>query len=277
MDNFASRGKNMLYHKIYPNQDSSEWVVFIHGAGGSSVVWYKQIQTYARHFNILLIDLHGHGKSAKGSNSVSTPYSFENIALDIVKVLDYRGIAKAHFVGVSMGTIIVRKLAEIKKEYVRSMILVGAITKLNFKSRFLVRLGRSFHKVIPYMWLYKVFAFIIMPLEQHEESRNVFIREARKLARHEFIRWFKLTHRLTAKLQRMENEDPGIPILYVMGEQDYILLEPVKDLVKKYKSRSLAVIEKCGHVVNIEKAEVFNQLSIDFLNNLNEPLMVRKD
>lgn len=107
-------------------------------------------------------------------------------------------------------------------------------------------------------------------MEQHEESRSVFIREARKLARHEFIRWFKLTHRLTAKLKRMETEDPGIPILYVMGEQDYILLEPVKDLVKKYKNRSLAVIEKCGHVVNIEKPDVFNEVSIDFIRNTRE-------
>ncbi|MFW5706402.1 MAG: alpha/beta fold hydrolase [Bacteroidota bacterium] len=255
----------MLYHKIYPHHENDQWVVFIHGAGGSSVVWYKQIQSYARHFNLLLIDLHGHGQSANVTDHSSNRFTFENIALDVVKVLDHCKIKKAHFVGVSMGTIIVRKLAEIRREYVSSMILVGAITRLNMKSRFLVKLGRIFHKVVPYMWLYKVFAFIIMPMDQHEESRNVFIREARKLARHEFIRWFKLTRRLTAKLSRMEAEDPGLPTLYVMGEQDYILLEPVKELVKKYKNRSLAVIEKCGHVVNIEKAEIFNELSINYI------------
>lgn len=255
----------MLHHKIYPNKESDQWVVFIHGAGGSSRVWFRQIQSYVKHFNLMLIDLHGHGKSRSQSKEKKITYSFEHIALDIVKVLDHNKIKSAHFVGVSMGTIIVRKLAEIKKEYVQSMILVGAITRLNFKSRFLVRIGRTFHRIIPFMWLYKVFAFIIMPLDQHQESRNVFINEARKLARHEFIRWFQLTRRLTAKLTRMEEQDPEIPTLYVMGDQDYILLEPVKDLVKKYKSRSLLVIEKCGHVVNIEKANLFNELSIGFL------------
>ena len=265
----------MLYHKVYPHKENDEWVVFIHGAGGSSVVWYKQIQQYASHFNLLLIDLHGHGRSAKTNENKKEGYTFETIALDIIKVLDHRNIEQAHFVGVSMGTIIVRKLAEIRKEYVKSMILVGAITRLNLKSRFLVKLGRIFHQVVPYMWLYKVFAFIIMPMDQHEESRSVFIREARKLARHEFIRWFKLTRRLTAKLQRMESEDPGLPTLYVMGDQDYILLEPVKELVQKYKNRSLAVVEKCGHVVNIEKSEVFNQLSIEFIKqNVLKPDMI---
>lgn len=259
----------MLYYKTYLNNTSDEWVVFIHGAGGSSVVWYKQIQSYSRHFNLLLIDLHGHGRSAKSEFVATDDFSFENIAKDVIKVIDHLEIAQAHFVGVSIGTIIVRKLAGIRRECVKSMILVGAITRLNLKSRFLVKLGRMFHKVIPFMWLYKVFAFIIMPMPQHEESRNVFIREAHKLARHEFIRWFKLTRRLTAKLRQMETDDPGLPILYVMGDQDYILLEPVKDLVQKYKNRSLAVIERCGHVVNIEKAEVFNELTIDYIQKLS--------
>ena len=31
----------------------------------------------------------------------------------------------------------------------------------------------------------------------------------------------------------------------------------------------LEIIENCGHVVNIEKAELFNELSIEFLLNQN--------
>ena len=136
----------MLYHKTFLNKDSDEWVVFIHGAGGSSVVWFRQIQPYAKQFNVLLIDLHGHGRSAKGTEAKTPSYSFENIALDIIKVLDYRKITKAHFVGVSMGTIIVRKIAEIRKEYVKSMILVGAITKLNLSRASWCVLGGHFTK-----------------------------------------------------------------------------------------------------------------------------------
>jgi pimeloyl-ACP methyl ester carboxylesterase len=107
-----------------------------------------------------------------------------------------------------------------------------------------------------------------MPMAASEESRSVFIREAHKLARHEFIRWFKLTRRLTAKLQQLESEDPGLPTLYVMGDQDYILLEPVREIVNSCRNKSLAVIEKCGHVVNIEKADIFNEVTIDFIRNL---------
>ena len=42
------------------------------------------------------------------------------------------------------------------------------------------------------MWLYRLFAFIIMPRQHHQESRNLFVREARKLCQKEFKRWFRL-------------------------------------------------------------------------------------
>jgi pimeloyl-ACP methyl ester carboxylesterase len=268
----------MLYHKTYLNETSSEWVVFIHGAGGSSVVWYKQIQAYCRHFNLLLIDLRGHGRSAQGPAMKRNDYSFESIALDIVEVLDHLKIRQAHFVGVSLGTIIIHKLADLHKEYVKSMIMVGAITRLNFKSRFFVNLGRMFHSVMPYMWLYRFFAFIIMPRDDAQESRNLFVQEAQKLARKEFIRWFMLTRRLTAKLKKMDEDDTGIPVLYVMGEKDHMFLEPIRDRVRKFKNQTLAVVEKCGHVVNIEKASVFNELSIEFIQKLSlQPVRVDND
>ena len=268
----------MLYHKTYLNETSSEWVVFIHGAGGSSVVWYKQIQAYCKHFNLLLIDLRGHGRSAQGPAMQRNDYSFESIALDIVEVLDHLKIRQAHFVGVSLGTIIIHKLADLHKEYVKSMIMVGAITRLNFKSRFFVNLGRLFHNVMPYMWLYRFFAFIIMPRDDAQESRNVFVQEAQKLARKEFIRWFMLTRRLTAKLKKMDEDDTGIPVLYVMGEKDHMFLEPIRDRVRKFKNQTLAVVEKCGHVVNIEKASVFNELSIEFIQKLSlQPVRVDND
>ena len=40
-----------------------DWVVFVHGAGGSSSIWYKQVRDFREHFNVLLIDLRGHPAS----------------------------------------------------------------------------------------------------------------------------------------------------------------------------------------------------------------------
>ena len=67
----------------------------------------------------------------------------------------------------------------------------GAILKLNFRSPLLMRFGNATKSILPYMWLYKMLAFIIMPNRNRKESRVVYS-EAKTVPK-EFIRWFKLT------------------------------------------------------------------------------------
>ena len=38
----------MLYYKEYLLSPEAEWVVFIHGAGGSSAVWFKQLKDFRK-------------------------------------------------------------------------------------------------------------------------------------------------------------------------------------------------------------------------------------
>jgi pimeloyl-ACP methyl ester carboxylesterase len=54
-----------------------------------------------------------------------------------------------------------------------------------------------------------------------------------------------------------------------MGSEDYLFLPPVKNVVKEHTKSILKVVEKCGHVVNVEKPEVFNRITIDFLKSKN--------
>jgi ATP/ADP translocase len=57
-----------------------------------------------------------------------------------------------------------------------------------------MRVGNLFKYVMPYLILYKLFAFIIMPRENHKQSRILFINEAKSYVK-EFIKWFRLQHR----------------------------------------------------------------------------------
>lgn len=265
--------KEILYYKTYKHATSEEWIVFIHGAGGSSSIWYKQIREFKEDFNLLLIDLRGHGKSANSiKNLWNDKYTFPNVTKDIIEVLDHLNIPPAHVMGVSLGTILARQLAEMEPKRVKSMIMAGAITRLNFTSRILVFLGNTFKSVLPYMWLYGLFAFIIMPRGHHAESRNLFIREAKRLCQKEFIRWFKLTKDINPLLKYFKEKDLSIPTLYIMGEEDVMFLASVRNIVKDQKQSFLKVIEACGHVVNVEQPEIFNKLSLDWLKNQNNSL-----
>ena len=256
----------MLYYKTYKHSEKKDWVVFIHGAGGSSSIWFQQLKAFRKIFNILLLDLRGHGKSKDLFHKYyDREYTFNDISQDVIDVLDHLEIEQAHFVGVSLGTIIIRNLNEIAPERVRSAILCGAITRLNIRSRVLITLGNAFKRVVPYMWLYKLFAWIIMPRKRHAKARNLFIREAKKLYQKEFLKWFKLTHTVNPLLRFFKEKETNTPMLYVMGDEDHMFLPPVRQIVNNQKQSFLETIENCGHVCNVERPRDFNRVSIDFL------------
>jgi len=258
----------MLNYTVYScRKKDANWITFVHGAGGSSAIWFKQIRFFSKYFNLLLIDLRGHGASKSLiKNPFKSKYTFNSIAEDIFEVLDQVKVQKSHFVGISLGTILVRKLAEIDPKRVSKMIMGGAILELNLRSRLLMHFGNATKSVLPYMWLYRFFAFIIMPNKNHRESRVLFIREAKKLYQKEFIRWFKLTSEVIPLLKIFRREAIEIPTLYIMGDQDYMFLPSVRKVVKVHPSSDLLVIEDCGHVVNVEKPDKFNIGMLGFLN-----------
>jgi pimeloyl-ACP methyl ester carboxylesterase len=275
---YIYKKKALIHHSVYRHENSPEWVTFVHGAGGSSSIWFKQLRAFKSQFNVLLLDLRGHGNSnPKLQDSLDENYTFDAITGDIVEVLDINNIEKSHFIGISLGTILIRNLAENFPNRVSSMIMGGAIMKMNVRSRFLMNVGVIFKSVVPYMILYKLFAFIIMPRRNHKKSRNLFVNEAKKLYQKEFIRWFKLTSEINPLLKFFRQKAINIPSLYMMGEQDYLFLPAVRKISETHKEAKLFVIKNCGHVVNVEQPKVFNSKVIGFIQSLenNTPMRLQ--
>jgi pimeloyl-ACP methyl ester carboxylesterase len=262
----------MLHYTTYLLSESSPWVTFIHGAGGSSSIWFRQIKDFKKSFNVLLVDLRGHGRSKKIDYENLKRYTFDKIGDDVMEVLDYLQIKKTHFVGISLGTIIIREITERFPNRTVSMVLGGAVMKLNVRGQILMRLGALLQSIVPYLLLYKLLAFVIMPRKKHKESRNLFINEAKKLYQREFKRWFTLVSEVNPLLNLFRIKDSGVPTLYIMGEEDYMFLPSIKQLVKNHISSELFVIPACGHVVNVEKPDEFNRQALYFLQNHSSDL-----
>ncbi len=254
----------MLFHRIYRNEQVRDWVVFVHGAGGSSVVWFKQIRAFRPWFNILMVDLRGHGRSAAyGGNG--SPYSLEGISSDILDVMDHHRIIDAHFVGVSLGTVLIRTLQERHPTRVRSAVYAGAVVGFTAPARLLIAAGHSLKYIVPFQALYAVFAWIIMPGRKAQEARRVFRREARSVRPAEFRRWLRLTREVHSKLAARSTLARSSPTLYVMGARDYLFLAPARRAVETDPSAVLNVVERAGHVCNIEQPALFNRIAIAFL------------
>ena len=258
----------MLYHKTFQHKKSKTWVVFVHGAGGSNIVWFRQLREFKKHFNVLLVDLRGHGKSKK-EYSQEEIYKFDEIALDVIHTMDHLKIKKAHFVGISLGCIIIRAMDKLAPGRAESIILGGAIIQFNSKIKALVAVGKLLNTILPYMWLYKLNAWILIPSKKHIQSRKLFVKEAVKLGEKEFKKWLQMTSEIKENLQEFLIKEASAPVLYIMGERDHMFLPMVANLVKKHFNSQLEVIRNSGHVCNIDQPEEFNERSIHFIKSIS--------
>jgi pimeloyl-ACP methyl ester carboxylesterase len=239
----------------------------IHGAGGSTRTWKRQIQDLGHHFNLLLIDLPGHGKSAKFSHEHSA-YTFDSISNLIWEVVDHLNIEKVHVLGVSLGAIIALNIETLYAHRVKSIVLAGAIVYLNPKLKIVAESSLTLAKIIGYRRLYKVAARFMLPRRNHKTSRDIFIRESQALTTSEFRKWTQMYRTLNDTLTHLYDAATEVPRLLLMGEQDHLFLNPAKDYSQSKPYSILEVVPKCGHVVNIERSDAFNKHCIRFINEL---------
>lgn len=258
----------MLYHKTFRHKKSKTWVVFIHGAGGSNVVWFRQLREFKKHFNVLLVDLRGHGKSKK-EYSREEIYKFDEIALDVIHTMDHLNISKAHFVGISLGCIVIRAMDKLAPGRAESIILGGAVIQFNSKIKALVSVGKLLNSILPYMWIYKINAWILIPSKRSSQSRSLFIKEAMRLGDREFKKWLQMSTEIRENLQEFLIKEASAPVLYIMGERDHMFLPMVTNLVKTHINSKLEVIRNSGHVCNLDQPEIFNERSIRFIKSIS--------
>ncbi len=258
-----------LSYEQYTNPRHKEWIVFIHGAGGSSKTFGRQIAAFRKHFNLLLPDLQDHGNSKDFSLDKESKLTFKKIAKPVTELLDELNIKEAHFIGVSMGSIIIREIEQNRPELIKSIILGGGILNLKRQTHLLFKTGALLSNIIPYHKLYQLVAWILMPYENHKVARRLFVKEAKQIKNEAFKVWLGLLSELKHKLDNYFNIPLNKPTLMIMGSQDFAFLDHVIAYVKKFPLIDLHIVPKCGHVCNIEKAEEFNKKCLSFLLNFN--------
>jgi 3-oxoadipate enol-lactonase len=96
-------------------------VLLVTGWTVSSAVFDPVAELYLPHVRVIAYDHRGAGRSAPWP----APVSMAMLAADAARVLDDRGIAAAHVVGLSMGAAVALELAIRMPHRVKSLVLVG--------------------------------------------------------------------------------------------------------------------------------------------------------
>lgn len=96
-------------------------LIMILGLGQDTATWEFQVSDLSEHFRLILLDNRDSGKSS----SCPETYTTENMAGDILGLMDHLGMARTHILGTSMGGMIAQQVALMAPERVISLVLVS--------------------------------------------------------------------------------------------------------------------------------------------------------
>lgn len=114
-------------------------LVLIGGLGMPLQAWAMQAQTLSRSFQLIRFDNRGCGASTLPPESVS----IQDMAADVVALLDYLQLENAHVLGLSMGGFIALALAHMAPQRTRSLTLAHTSAKLPVRTRWRLRLWQD--------------------------------------------------------------------------------------------------------------------------------------
>lgn len=255
----------MIGYKVIGDLDEGKNnLVCIHGAGGSSTMFFKQLRALRPYFNLILVDLRGHGKSYNKDFNLGD--DFNVLALDIVSVANKLGLKEYYVLSLSLGTLVNMALSNIDVR-VKDSILIGATVELNKVTKGILRTVYKSRNVIPYKTIYHLCALAILPKLNHKESRNLFIKEFGKVKRKTFKNWLSLAVGIDNRLYELREGFKDKKGLFITGDEDYLFKVGVREYIYNQGKDSLLnykEIERCGHVCNIDKPNEVNDLILNY-------------
>ncbi|MHA2007311.1 MAG: alpha/beta fold hydrolase [Promethearchaeota archaeon] len=96
-------------------------IILIHGLGSKKESFMAQIPELSKHFQVIVLDMRGAGKSSRPNYH----YTMDMFADDIKGLMDYLKIDNAHLVGFSFGGMIAQTFVLKYPSYIAKLILIN--------------------------------------------------------------------------------------------------------------------------------------------------------
>ena len=233
-------------------------IVFLHGSGLSHIVWALSERFFSnKDFNVLSIDLPGHGNSDGPCLD-----SIEKIADWLEKIFSKLNLDNLILVGHSQGCLEILEYANKYKNRINKLVFVGGSNKMPVHPDLieLSQNGDSDAVKLMMKWGYEGSKKFIggNPVEKIIQSPR------------------DISEILAVDLNACNNYSNGteaaktinFPSLLIFGDLDKMVnLETAKKFSGLIKNSTTHVIKGCGHMIMIEKAFEMREKILEFLNS----------
>ena len=249
-------------------------LLFSHGVTITSRVWVKQFRELPQAgVQVIAFDHRGHGESSLGSSG----HSVANLAADMRTILEGLDLRGAILVGHSMGGVAAQAFAldypEVLRERVAGLVLLSTLGKTSVSASRRLRCvaervtgSLDLRRLMTRRDLGTVFArvgFGRQPLASHVElNRQMLASCERATAREATAALLGLD--LTADLPSLD-----VPTLVIGGTADVITpAAESRRLAALIPGARLELLDGAGHMIMLERTEVFHRLLLDFARHV---------
>lgn len=229
-----------LSYELVPGNKES--IVLLHGFLGYKQQW-NGLLPFLKGFNLIFIELPGHGNSA----SQDEPYSIEDLANEINTLIESIGVSKFHAVGHSMGGYVWSAFAKAQSNKLLSLTLINSLGTRDTDQRKEVR-NHSLNFIDKYQETYMKMAIGNLFTVQEKSVHKGIIRDMINKAKEMDIT--SVRHAIVAMRDRpsYSNELSKVKnLIYIAGEEDEVVpLNRIKEEIKL--TRGDLFVIACGHM-----------------------------
>ncbi len=229
-----------IFYAVYGKGDP---VVLLHGGLGNSAHFAFQLPALVDRFQVIAIDSRGQGRSTKGKAAIT----YDQMATDVIAVLDRLAIKRASVVGWSDGGEIALKLGIAFPDRVERLFVLGANYDANgskprsgpsatfaaYTSRCRSDYERMSRSGVPY----KALVDALLPLWRNPSG-----------------------------ITRDQLRAIKAPVMMADGDHDEVIaLEQIQEMAKLIPNAQLKVFDDTSHFALWQDPATFNQVMVDFL------------
>ncbi|MFI5262968.1 MAG: alpha/beta fold hydrolase [Candidatus Kapaibacterium sp.] len=246
------------------HRNSGELIVFIHGVGADRTAWKHQLPFFhEKGYSVAALDMRGSGDSdARDKHGNILPISLGEFALDVDAVIRELGYSKAHWVGNSMGGVIILEALQQGLPSLDKIALCNTFAFHPDREQILPRAAAALKIKSLADFAQERIPLVLRPDIDRESLDEAIFAMARKDPEAYLASW-----------QATWSPDyrpmlPGIthPALVVSGSLD--MITPVKlseELASGISKAQHITIEGAGHISNLDMRDEFNKLLLNFL------------
>lgn len=263
----ATTGGGKLY---YEERGKGEIILLLHGHSLDSRMWNKQWRPFSKHYHVVRMDFRGYGRSSEQREDLQMTH-----VDDVLTLMDSLHIQQAHVVGLSMGAFVAGDMLAMHPERMLTCVMAsGGIRNCKGPSepmdsaesqkrdREIAALNEKGVERMKEEWFQQLMAT--------GGSQKECMRKPLRQMIHDWTAWqplhkeVRLFYGKDAWQQLKMRGKTDVPTLFLRGANE-LKEKRQEPAEQRYLTHSqVIVLEDCGHMMNMELPQEFNQAVLDF-------------